>query len=59
MSKTKSALLRMAQSLWKTVVVAGLAKVALTGAVTLVQGVAIAVALVLSLGLLYAARKCR
>ncbi len=59
MSTMKNALLRMAEHTWKVVVATGLAKVALTGTVTLAQGGAIAVALILSIGLLVAARKCR
>jgi hypothetical protein len=59
MSKMQNTLLRMAQMTWKTVVVTGLAKVALTGTITLAQGVAIAVALILSVSLLVAARKGR
>lgn len=59
MSKMQNTLLRMAQMTWKTVVVTGLAKVALTGTITLAQGVAIAVALILSVSLLIAARKGR
>lgn len=57
MSKMQNTLMRMAQMTWKTVVVTGLAKIAMTGTITLAQGAAIAVALILSVSLLVAARK--